>query len=446
MAGGHRTDRTRLADIAGFIGLNGWVTALVGGPIALAFRSGTGLLFVLLLAATWLVLSLALSAAARRRSTEASARMGGRLTQWGLVYCAVMGVFCLLAAQWGINLFALTASFLLAGFACSAALALATMTCLRATWQLPARVFAGDLFPAVITLKNEKNLLASYALRISGSAVGSGLRHQEHNVWHLPAGAEISVTLNQSMSERGLHRPPPVTVCSGFPFGVTEVTLRAQHSRDLLVLPRLGRIDYEALARLKGGRAQWLPRLRRKDSEGDFGALREYRPGDDPRHIHWATSAKLRKLYVREFERTESHGVLLVLDAALPPASGAERTAWIERFEKAVRFTATIAAELTTRTIPYAFAACCPKPVALPYHSTSGHMFALLEALALAQPSPDVDTTALLRSLSRSDVRNGVCLVTPGPAPADIEATWPSPITALVVDVSAPSFSEVFHG
>jgi uncharacterized protein (DUF58 family) len=45
----------------------------------------------------------------------------------------------------------------------------------------------------------------------------------------------------------------------------------------------------------------------------DLYNLRTYRAGDDPRHIHWRTSAKVQSLLVREMEAETTEDTRIVL-------------------------------------------------------------------------------------------------------------------------------------
>jgi uncharacterized protein (DUF58 family) len=49
---------------------------------------------------------------------------------------------------------------------------------------------------------------------------------------------------------------------------------------------------------------------------GEFESLREFRPGDDPRDIHWRTSARRGRCFVRQFEGNTGRLVVLALDDA----------------------------------------------------------------------------------------------------------------------------------
>ncbi len=53
------------------------------------------------------------------------------------------------------------------------------------------------------------------------------------------------------------------------------------------------------------------------NSDVAFHTLREYRPGDDRRHVHWRSSARIGKLLVRQFVDTRRTHVVVYLDQAM---------------------------------------------------------------------------------------------------------------------------------
>ncbi|MFW6774514.1 DUF58 domain-containing protein [Nocardioides sp. CPCC 205120] len=72
-----------------------------------------------------------------------------------------------------------------------------------------------------------------------------------------------------------------------------------------------------------------------------FHALREYAPGDDLRHVHWRSSAKVGQLLVRQYQDTRrSHATVVVDDD--PAAWGDE-----EELETAMSVAASIVARAT---------------------------------------------------------------------------------------------------
>jgi len=433
----------RLAGAARFIGLGGWLVAAAGVPLALVLGSGPLLLLAALVSLLWLLVSLVLPALFVRRNAPERTRLRLHFTQWGGVYSAATASFCLLALQWHVNLFSLTAAFLVAGLLCSPVLAVLSLWRLRTRSRHPERIFAGQPFPVEVSLRNRKRFLGAFALRVDGPGHNGAPASSGHTLVRLPGGAEASFTLRQVLPERGNHLLPPVTVSSGFPFGLVDASLSAQSHEEVLVLPRLGRIESTAFVRLKGGAAKWLEQLRVRDQQGEFRSLREYRPGDDPRHIHWATSARLRKLHVREFERRYVQSVLILLDASVPDGQGESDPGRLARLEKAVSFAGTLGALLTRRNVFFAFASYCPDLTTLPYDCGRGHTFALLEALALGRPARDRTLRDLFRAIDPREARGGCCVVTPGPCDASGLPGYLEPSTALV-DASEPEFNEYF--
>jgi uncharacterized protein (DUF58 family) len=435
----------RLVEAAQSIAFAVWVVAALAIPATLLLGRYEMALLVVILLVAWQFLAFA-AAALVHRGRRPRVHFSHRFTHWGVVYFCVAATLCVVSVHWGLNLVYLTAAFVLGVMVCAAVLPRLTLTRTEADWSVPAHVFAGEPFPVEITLRNGKRLLSAFGLSVTtggGNGAGQG---ESHHVVRLAPGREHRMALRLYMPRRGMHPLPPVAVRTAFPFDVMETTMEEHPGQDVLVLPRLGRIRQDALRRHKGGEAQWLMELRRKDPEGEFRSLREYQHGDDVRYIHWPTSARLRKLFVREFETREMRSLLLLLDAhiaAADPAAGPKR----ERFEKAVSFAATMAVLLTERNVFYAFASYCPELVALPYDHGQGHLYSVLEALAVAEPSPVRGLTDLAQALSFRQVSGGgICLVTPGPVSRQEAAAALGTVAqcSVCMDVSEPEFDEIF--
>jgi uncharacterized protein (DUF58 family) len=105
--------------------------------------------------------------------------------------------------------------------------------------------------------------------------------------------------------------------------------------REVLVFPAVRPLPTETLHRLVGA---GTAAVRRRGRGHDLYNLRSYRPGDDPRHIHWRTSAKLRVLLVREMEAETTEDARVVL-----MGTGAHNAA---RLEAALSEAASLVAHL----------------------------------------------------------------------------------------------------
>jgi uncharacterized protein (DUF58 family) len=124
---------------------------------------------------------------------------------------------------------------------------------------------------------------------------------------------------------RGVYRLDEITARTRFPFGlfVKERDLSAPVS--LIVWPRADRTVRSAR---RGGE-----RVRRIGTSlnaapgaarGEYRSLRQYRPGDDPRDVHWRSSARRNAPVVREYERDSADTLWLCLDLRSVPGDEAE--------------------------------------------------------------------------------------------------------------------------
>src|SRR5205814_7019129 len=75
---------------------------------------------------------------------------------------------------------------------------------------------------------------------------------------------------------------------------------------------------------------------------GEFHGLREFRSGDDPRDIHWRTSARRGRPFVRELEEETGRIVMIVLETGAAPVAGDP----VRAFEDAVSLAASLAVAL----------------------------------------------------------------------------------------------------
>ena len=96
----------------------------------------------------------------------------------------------------------------------------------------------------------------------------------------------------------------------------------------LHVHPRTVRVPFEATGFQLDVEGVVTAKL--SSSDVAFHALRDYEPGDDRRHVHWASSARLGRLVVRQFEETRRSHHLLVLDtrSGAWPREDFETTSW----------------------------------------------------------------------------------------------------------------------
>ena len=140
---------------------------------------------------------------------------------------------------------------------------------------------------------------------------------------------------------RGVVTVGPVTTVLGDPFGLARRTVNTSETVELFVHP-----EVVALPSLDAGLVRDLEGRPTNDpsvADLDFHTLREYVPGDDRRHVHWQSSARMTTaqgsttFMVKGYTDTRRSHVGVVLDARA--ASYADEDA----FEAAVSAAASVA-------------------------------------------------------------------------------------------------------
>jgi len=127
------------------------------------------------------------------------------------------------------------------------------------------------------------------------------------------------------------------------PFGLFQRMRRVEQSRDhFVVLPkryRVGNLQLPGMSHNQvGGEAMSMV----NGQSGEFVGLREYRPGDPLRHIHWPSWARMGKPIVKEYEDVFFPRYGLFLDTAV-------RGELELVFEAAVSMAASFACAVDTR-------------------------------------------------------------------------------------------------
>ena len=102
---------------------------------------------------------------------------------------------------------------------------------------------------------------------------------------------------------RGIYLDGECDLVSGAPFGVVRATKRITVSSPVTIVPRLYDAD---VARFLGAGA--VPTAA---AVGDVSSVRDYRPGDPLRHVHWRSVARHGRMMVREFDDHRDADIVL---------------------------------------------------------------------------------------------------------------------------------------
>jgi len=201
---------------------------------------------------------------------------------------------------------------------------------------------------------------------------------------------------------RGVVDVGPLWVTRRDPLGLLTVTRRYGDPARVWVHPRAHPLTAvpTGTARSLDGRVDRVPH-----GSITFDTLRDYVIGDELRHVHWRTTAKVGALMVREHVDTSLPRIVVLLDdrAGTWPAG-------TDGFEAACEAAASVivAAARDELAVRLLLVAGAPGGAALPQPGPVPPAGALLDALAEADPAvPDPDalaaTVRLLRQHRRGD-------------------------------------------
>lgn len=195
---------------------------------------------------------------------------------------------------------------------------------------------------------------------------------------------------------RGLMEIGPVTLTRSDPLRLFRVVQSQGSLEHLWVRPRVHILPPASTGWAKdreGPTSDVSPR-----GSAAFHALREYQRGDDLRHVHWRTSARMDRLMVRHFVDTRYTQELILLDT--------RAESYLENsFEDAVEITASIgrASEAAGRQAL----------LLLPGQAESSNRSPeLLDRLTLVQAKADLRIDEIFRSVPRSTDVSGFVVIT----------------------------------
>jgi uncharacterized protein (DUF58 family) len=126
---------------------------------------------------------------------------------------------------------------------------------------------------------------------------------------------EVEATYHLRPLKRGPHRFPRVHFRYPSPYGLWTRTTRRPLVSEVRIYPDIRTVRrFDLLARRNRLSEMGLKLWRLKGREGEFERLREYRVGDEIRHIDWRATAKHRKLISREFTTERNQNIVVLLD------------------------------------------------------------------------------------------------------------------------------------
>ena len=203
----------------------------------------------------------------------------------------------------------------------------------------PKQAQQGETIPIRIELESS-GFFAKYFLELWWNVPFS--EQTKHMFFITKLGKKQIINAELLCEIRGAHKTGPLMLQTGFPLGIKVFTKMFEESNDsVLVLPRTVQIHDFSFSADESSVLHGDNQSERKGGHDEFVSVREYKPGDSPRYIHWPTSARKGELMVREYQDTLSSSLVIMLDLHKDYNVGRGK-------ETTLEYAITIAASLAT--------------------------------------------------------------------------------------------------
>ncbi|HEX6308627.1 MAG TPA: DUF58 domain-containing protein [Longimicrobiales bacterium] len=234
----------------------------------------------------------------------------------------------------GNNLLYLLMGALLGMIALSGWLSESTLRDVQVRRSMPMAVTAGEPVRIEYRVTNGSGRRSVHALEIrevvggqpvAGNPPGAEPEVVPAYLHQLEPGAAGVARAQFHARRRGVYRLEGVTLATSFPFGLFSKERDLECRDSLTVWPRTDRpVRPPAPAGRQARRARIAERSAAGAGRGDYRGLREYRSGDDPRDIHWRSTARRGELITREYEQDAADEYWIVLDTGAPDEASGE--------------------------------------------------------------------------------------------------------------------------
>src|SRR5262245_3219725 len=276
------------------------------------------------------------------------------LTREGWCYFGVMSILLFAGLYQQVNLVLLVSTLAAGPFLTSWIGSRALLRRLCVIRRVPAYVFSGDPLIVDYTLENGRRWTAALALFMEDTVVlvdrvVSGVALAPSVFFpRVPGRGRARIRWQGASPRRGMYRFCDLDLGTRAPFGFVERRVTIPLADEMVVYPRIGQLTrrYFQLQR-QASENRLGKRHDRSSQQEEYHGLRDYRPGDSSRWIHWRTSARRGELMVKEFEQQNEQDLAILVDPWLPRTkiSVEQRDA----MELAISFAATACLETCRR-------------------------------------------------------------------------------------------------
>ncbi len=336
----------------------------------------------------------------------------------GLVYLGMMLMLAVGALLGHSNMLLLVFGMMAGPFVLNGWVVISMLHRVSVSRLLPLSATDGEVFSVQLILQNDKSLLSSRLIEVRDVVEGLRMRQEaEVTFVRVPPLSARSGSYQLRICGRGIYRFGPIRISSRFPLGIGERGTTFSQRGELCVHPASGRLLPEWLRR-EHELSESMNRQQARVGvfDDDFHRVREFRTGDNPRAIHWRSTARRGQLMVKEHQQRREADLTVLLDLFLT-ANFTDSVV-----ELAVSLAATICTQQTHRASSGHYRLLIAGKEFEDIRSSGASRFRelALNALAVCQPSPKASLKSMVNQLinTAASASERFVMITPRPAEA----------------------------
>jgi uncharacterized protein (DUF58 family) len=237
------------------------------------------------------------------------------LTRGGVVLLAMAAFVYVAAMSSGTNLLYLAFGILAGALVVSVPAASWSLGRIEIQRDLASHVAAGEASDITYHLLSRKRHWPTMALHFR--ELHPDLEQAPRGfILHLPAGAAAPATLATRLTprRRGLLKLDTIEISTTFPFGFLRRAKRLHVPQEIIVYPRIGLLHRHLALQYRESIESGAMTSNRRGGHDEFYGVREYRPGDNVRAIHWRSTARMGELMIREMASNAPPQLVVVLN------------------------------------------------------------------------------------------------------------------------------------
>ncbi len=218
-------------------------------------------------------------------------------TKEGIIFLTLTLFVGFAALNTGNNLLYLVFGMMLSFIAASGIISMINLSGIEVKTITPEDIFALTPSPLKFSVRNLKPIIPSYSLTIDIEGKKAFIPYL------LPKSAK-HVTINRFFKKRGWNKIPKVVLFTRFPFGFFKKWIRINlGDEEILVYPKVEKPHMDL--------NEFQEKFGELETEAigfgsDLRSIRTFNQGDNPKFIHWKTTAKTGRLMYRELQDDKS--------------------------------------------------------------------------------------------------------------------------------------------